>query len=184
MPKTYPQDLVFIRQQASKKEESNDQFRVFLENQDSKSVDEIVTRLNDEISPAIDCTICGNCCRSFMINVTEPEIEQIAIHKNIDKIDAIGRWVEKGSGGMMIMNTIPCHFLSENKCTIYNLRFEGCREFPHLHRPNFKGRYFSVMMNYAICPITYNVVEELKEKLGFTQSPEVRKSGSPKEEEE
>ena len=32
-------------------------------------VDELVFKLNETIAPQIDCTTCGNCCRSLMINV-------------------------------------------------------------------------------------------------------------------
>lgn len=167
MQKTYPQNLEFIREQAILREIENDCFRDFLGKQEPEKVDEIVFALDKEIGRRIDCTTCGNCCRSFMINVTEPEMERIADYKNISTPEALTKWVEQGNGGMMIINTIPCHFLSGNKCTVYDLRFEGCREFPHLHKPNFTSRFFTVMMNYAICPITYNVVEELKEKLEF-----------------
>jgi Fe-S-cluster containining protein len=76
-------------------------------------------------------------------------------------------YLEKGSNGMMILNSIPCHFLSENKCTVYEHRFEGCKEFPALHLPGFKKRAFTTFMHYERCPIIFNVVEQLKERLHF-----------------
>lgn len=76
------------------------------------------------------------------------------------------KYVETG-GSMMIMNTIPCHFLENNKCTAYTTRFAECREFPDLHKQNFKGRLFATLVHYAMCPIIFNVVEELKMEMGF-----------------
>ncbi len=67
----------------------------------------------------------------------------------------------------MIINSIPCHFLKDTTCTIYQNRFTECREFPHLHKANFKARFFSTIQYYSMCPIIFNVTETLKDKLGF-----------------
>ena len=72
------------------------------------------------------------------------------------------KYVEKGSNGLMIMNQMPCQFLSENKCTVYEQRFAGCKEFPAMHLPNFKKRLFTTFMHYNRCPIIFNVIEQLK----------------------
>ena len=62
-------------------------------------------------------------------------------------------------------DTIPCHFLADNICTIYPQRFHECREFPHLHKPGFVQRFPGTIMHYARCPIIFNVIEELKRQL-------------------
>jgi Fe-S-cluster containining protein len=67
----------------------------------------------------------------------------------------------------MIMNAIPCRFLEELSCTIYTVRFAGCREFPALHLPGFTARYFTTRMHYGRCPIIFNVLEALKKELSF-----------------
>jgi len=68
---------------------------------------------------------------------------------------------------MMIMNKMPCHFLKENKCTVYEQRFSGCKEFPALHLPDFTERLFTTFMHFERCPIIFNVVEQLKLQLNF-----------------
>lgn len=70
---------------------------------------------------------------------------------------------------VQIFNKIPCHFLKENKCTVYEARPCDCRDFPHLHKKNFTSRLFSIISYYAICPIVYNVMEELKQRTHFTK---------------
>ena len=77
------------------------------------------------------------------------------------------KYIEKSEGGMMIMNTIPCHFLNDNKCGVYENRFKECRDFPHLHKPNFNDRLFGTLIHYAICPIIFNVIEQLKIETDF-----------------
>ena len=66
------------------------------------------------------------------------------------------------------MNKIPCHFLHENKCTVYEARPTECREFPGLHKPGFIKRSFATFMHYGRCPIIFNVIEALKKELNVT----------------
>ncbi len=160
-------DLNFIAAKAAENEEENDSFRLFLKNSSSKKVDELVHQLNDEISSQIDCTQCGNCCKSLMINVSNNEAEELAAHLQLSVAATKDKYLEESMSGAMIIKTIPCSFLHEKKCTIYENRFTGCRDFPHLHQPNFTSRLFGILMNYQTCPIIFNVVEELKMELGF-----------------
>ncbi len=154
--------LATIQSLAKEKLEENNQFKNHLLQQNTKVVDELVFTLNEKITPQINCTTCGNCCKNLMINVEEYEAENVCKHLRISRQKFDEKFIEKGSNGMMLINQIPCHFLLENKCTIYNNRFEGCKEFPALHLPNFNKRLFTIFQSYEICPIVFNVVEELK----------------------
>jgi hypothetical protein len=129
-------------------------------------VGEIYPPINEQI----DCTQCGACCKQLMVNITASDADRMSAHLKMTGPQFKSTYVEEGSSGMMIMNTIPCHFLADNKCTAYEARFTECREFPDLHRPNFKSRLFATLIHYAMCPIIYNVVEELKEETGFEKA--------------
>jgi Fe-S-cluster containining protein len=159
-----------IARLAEERSSENEAFRDYIKMQDSDSIDAIVFRLNQEVAPQIDCTSCGACCRQLMINVTTTDAERMAHHLEIPVENFTDKYVECGSHGMMIMNTIPCHFLSENKCTAYESRFTECREFPHLHKKNFSSRLFGTLVHYAMCPIIFNVVEQLKTATHFERS--------------
>lgn len=132
-------------------------------------VDTTVFALNQIIEPQIDCTQCGNCCKSLMVNITNEEATNAAEFLNISRPDFDEKYIEKGSHELMIINTIPCAFLTGTSCSIYSHRFAGCKEFPALHLHQFNKRLFTVMMHYNRCPIIYNVVEQLKKETGFTQ---------------
>ena len=123
--------------------------------------------LNDTVTAQVDCTACGNCCKTLMINITEEEANAVADHLDHTRAVFDEQYVEKGSAGMMILNTIPCHFLKHNKCSIYDHRFAGCREFPGLQLPFFTERLFTIFMHYGRCPIIFNVVEHMKIRLDF-----------------
>lgn len=102
-----------------------------------------------------------------MVNINETEADNLSSHLQLSRENFDKKYIEKGSSGMMLLNSIPCHFLSDNKCTVYEYRFEGCKEFPALHLPGFKKRVFTTFMHYDRCPIIFNVVERLKEELNF-----------------
>ncbi len=160
-------DLIRITALSAVKEEENDRFTIFLKEKRHQEIDPLVQTLNQAVTARIDCTICGNCCKSLMINVSEAEADHLSAHFQQDRPSFDAQYLEKGSNGMMLLNTIPCHFLAANKCTVYEHRFEGCREFPAMHLPHFKSRLFTTLMHYGRCPIIFNVVEQLKEALVF-----------------
>ena len=126
-------------------------------------LDATVHRLEQHITPQVNCTDCGNCCNTLMINVEAQEADTLAQHLAISRQQFDDTYIEKGSYGMMLMNAIPCSFLSANKCTVYEYRFGGCREFPGLHLPQVQQRLFTIFMHYERCPIIYHVVEALRQ---------------------
>ncbi len=156
-----------IQQLAPQREDENDAFCSFLKQQDTSVVDELVNRLHTKAEAAIDCTQCGNCCRTLMINVTEEEANRLSEHLSVTRTTFDQTFLEKGESELMIMNTIPCSFLKETSCTVYPYRFAGCREFPGLHLPHFTKRLFTTFMHYDRCPIIFTVVEQLKKDLSF-----------------
>ena len=161
-------NLTVLQQVAAEKEKENDEFRLFLKQHDSETIDALVHEINDLITTQVDCTECGNCCKTLMINITPEESTALATHLEMDEASMVAQYIETSEQGQMIMNTIPCHFLAGSRCSIYAHRFTECREFPHLHKPNFTGRLFGTFMYYAMCPIIYNTVETLKERLHYT----------------
>jgi len=160
-------NLAEIEALAIQKQPENDEFRIFLQSHNEQEIDVAVGELNSRIAPKIDCTSCGNCCKSLMVNINENEADNLSGHLKITREKFDSNYLEKGSNGMMLLNAIPCHFLADNKCSVYEYRFEGCKEFPALHLPGFKKRAFTTFMHYDRCPIIFNVVEQLKEVLQF-----------------
>lgn len=159
------EDLDQIASLALEREAENDRFAQTIKTHDPDQIDQLVHQLNTVIAEKIDCTSCGNCCKSLMINVTEPEADRLSAHLTLSRTDFDKQYLEKGNNGMMLINTIPCSFLETNKCTVYEYRFEGCREFPAMHLPGFSKRLFTTLMHYGRCPIIFNIVEAMKEEI-------------------
>jgi Fe-S-cluster containining protein len=102
-----------------------------------------------------------------MIVVTNEEANKVSKALQITRKSFDQEYLEKGGFDLMLMNSMPCSFLKDNSCTIYEHRFEGCREFPALHLNDFKKKLFSHFMHYSRCPIIFNVIEQLKIELRF-----------------
>jgi hypothetical protein len=66
-------DTAVIARKALEKEDENDAFRDHLGNYNADYLDELVKPIAETVTPRIDCTACGACCRSLMINVTDSD---------------------------------------------------------------------------------------------------------------
>ncbi len=160
-------NLTTIALKSAEMEKENVAFLQHLKELNSLELDASVHILNKLITPAIDCTQCGNCCKSLMIGLNTAEADAAAEFLAISRKDFDDAYVEKSLSGKMLMSAMPCHFLADNKCTIYENRFAGCREFPALHLPEVQNRLFTIFMHYDRCPIIYNVMEALKTEVHF-----------------
>lgn len=105
-----------------------------------------------------------------MIVVGETEANDLSDHLKQSREVFDAQYLEKGINGLMIMKTMPCDFLVDKKCSVYEHRYEGCREFPALHIPHFNKRLFTIFMHYGRCPIIFNVIEALKKQLNFNNA--------------
>lgn len=157
-------ELRTIEQLQVTNQQENDAFIAEAKTWPSQILDDLMFKLQAEITPQIDCLACGNCCKSLLINVEPDETEAPAQQLNMSTANFEERFIEKGNSGQMLVNTIPCHFLhpQNNACAIYETRFSGCRQFPALDVPNLQQRFFTVFMHYGRCPIIFNVMEAMK----------------------
>ncbi|MFQ6083710.1 MAG: YkgJ family cysteine cluster protein, partial [Candidatus Aminicenantia bacterium] len=60
-----------------------------------------------------------------------------------------------------------CPFFQNNSCIIEEARPEMCRTYPSLLEDDFRFRLLNVIKNYEICPIVFNVYEELEQILWY-----------------
>ncbi|MCK9399351.1 MAG: YkgJ family cysteine cluster protein [Bacteroidales bacterium] len=67
----------------------------------------------------------------------------------------------------IILKGNPCIFLNGNKCEIYKSRPNDCKSFPHLQKRGFTTRLIGIIEYSMICPIVFNVFEELKIAMKF-----------------
>jgi Fe-S-cluster containining protein len=161
-------DIDRIKKLSKEKEEENWSFRSFLKTSEipSKKIDIIVQQLSQKISSRIDCQTCGNCCREILPALKENDIINMAGNLNLSVKKFKKNYLKKAEApDAYTFNTNPCPFLEGNICSVFDARPEDCRSYPHLHKKNFVSRTIGVINNCSICPVVFNVYENLKNEI-------------------
>ncbi len=162
-------NLDFIKDMGKKKDDENWKFRSYLKALDIEpsELDSIVRKINNEVSSQIDCTKCANCCKIIYPILDEEDITRFSsgLNKRIEEFKSVYLSVTEDEIDKFNFNALPCPFLKDNKCTNYNHRPKDCESFPHLSKEDFNSRLMSVIEFYSICPIVFNVYEQLKDIL-------------------
>jgi uncharacterized protein len=163
-------DLELIKRLAQEHEDEDIDFRTYLKGYLSwgeKRLDALVQEIAEEVTRAIDCTSCGNCCRLMVIGVTGSDVSRLARRCAVTVKDFESRYVTINGPTEKMITESPCPFLEANLCSVYDDRPRDCREFPHLHKTGFRSRTLGVLGELSICPIVYNTWELLKQELDF-----------------
>lgn len=158
-------DLTKIKRLAKEREDENWEFRSFLKQYDGEDLDLMVHELVKKYTDSIDCTVCGNCCREIYPILKEHDITVLSKSLSISPSQFRKEYVKKDEDGDEVFSQLPCPFLHDDKCLHYESRPTDCKLFPHIHKKHFARRLMGVIQNYSICPIVFNVYEELKNTL-------------------
>ncbi len=163
-------DIPLMQRYARSNEREDVQFRnqlKFTLNISNKELDAEVSEITEDVWSRIDCTQCAYCCKTMQIEVNAADIARLANHLGMSVKAFTQRYLQIAEDNAKIMNSLPCPFLGEdNRCMVYEQRPEACREFPFLHKPDFRSRSLLMLANLEVCPITFNVWQELKARYG------------------
>ncbi len=161
-------DLSKIQYYGGKNEKKNWQFRTYLKSldKDEAEIDAIVHRIYADVIKQIDCTQCANCCKRMRPVVTKDDIRSLSTHLHLPKDTFISQYLEIREDEYLIAKK-PCPFLKDNLCSMYEVRPEDCHSYPYIWKKGFLTRLIRVIENYPICPIVFNVYEQLKTELNY-----------------
>ena len=162
-------DLKYIEKMAKERDEENWEFRAFLKQHEmaSRELDAIVHRIAAEVTSQIDCTKCANCCQQIRPVLDKEDVSKFALGLKISRSEFQEQYLSQDDENVSkhIFNELPCPFLKNQRCSNYDFRPQDCRSYPHLHKKDFSSRLWGVVANYEICPIVFNVYEQLKIEL-------------------
>ena len=157
----------------------NHDFRAFLKwtsDMPEEELDALVAETARRVWDGVDCTQCARCCEAFTPCVTDAEQQRSADELGVSVEELRGRYLlhKPDDPNLPPWRTRgePCAFLKDRKCTIYEVRPSMCRDYPHLHEPEFAGRTLEMIERTLTCPIVYQVMEELKVELDFRSEDE------------
>ena len=117
-----------------------------------------------EIMKKIDCTKCSNCCKVLKPALNEQDVGRISEYLNLAKEDFILKYAVKNNENEFELKQMPCAFLVDNKCQIYEIKPESCKEYPDLLGKDITARCHAFFSNAEVCPIVFNVLENAKEE--------------------
>lgn len=127
-----------------------------------RDLDDKVHDLHDKTFKQIDCLKCANCCKTTSPIFRDVDISRISKKLKLSinqfqdqylRIDEDNDWVLKQS---------PCTFLmNDNKCFIYDVRPQACREYPHTDRKRFVQILDLTEKNALICPAVAEITSKM-----------------------
>lgn len=85
------------------------------------------------------------------------------------------KYLKRDHEGDWVFQQRPCPFLKGSKCSVYEHRPGTCRSYPHLEKEHMAGRGWYILNNTRVCPIVFNVYEELKRAWNY-RDPGVEKN--------
>lgn len=168
-------DLDKIKKISKEKDDENWEFRSFLKRCDipSEKIDLIVQKLFHQISAEIDCKICANCCKEVKPILNQDDIKRFSKGLGLSVVQFKKQYLDKDKNSKgYIFNKKPCPFLKDNLCSYYPYRPKDCMSYPHLHKKDFILRIINVIENYSICPIVFEVYENLKDEIWHAKNSE------------
>jgi Fe-S-cluster containining protein len=128
-------------------------------------VDALARELHGEAFGQIDCTRCANCCKTMRPGVSDEDVERISARLGLSGEAFREAYLAVNELGEYEMKTVPCPFLgADDRCTIYEVRPEACREFPHTDKEGFTSRVYAHAANTPTCPAVFYIVEELRDR--------------------
>ena len=171
MPDQIIREIPLIQRYAHGNEDDDFRFRTFLKGKlslSNKQLDAVVAQTTEEVWAQIDCTTCGNCCKTLQIMVDNRDIKRLAAKLGVSVRQFSQQYVGIADDQSKYFLSTPCVFLSaDNRCTVYEDRPQACRDFPYVHEHNFRSRTLSMIDNTATCPIVFNVWQQLKGRVGY-----------------
>jgi len=154
-----------LKTAAQQKEAENRQFFAQLKRKTPKNLDELMQKLHDEAFEQYNCLECAHCCSTISPAIYHKDIDRMAKALRIKPSAVVEKYLIADNDDF-VFTSEPCPFLmTDNYCLIYENRPKACREYPHTDRKRFYQILDITLKNTYICPIVFEVVENLKKKI-------------------
>ena len=161
-------DIEELKVLANKKEKENYRFRKYLKTHaDEEMLDKQFKNLHEKYFKIYDCQKCRNCCKELDISIDEYELDNICNYLEMDK-DKFAKENLIQNYGKYSFKEQKCKFLDENNnCKINKCLPTTCKEYPYTNKEERLFSLYSIISNASICPVVYEILEELKKEYNF-----------------
>ena len=167
MPGMLVTDPSEVERLAEKRADENWGFRAYIKGLGwpGERLDSVVHEICAAVTAEIDCGACANCCKVLGCELADSEIRRLARRSGMGTSEFEERYVTVDEFRQKGIHTKPCPFLAGNRCSVYEDRPADCKGYPHLDQPDFRFRTIGTIENAPVCPIVFNTLERLKERL-------------------
>lgn len=139
-------------------------YKRMLEKGNKNKILKALPDLHEEAFEQIDCLQCANCCKNYSPRFKNPDIKRIAKLLKMKEGDFTDTYLRLDEDNDYVLKQQPCPFLAEdNTCNIYEDRPSDCRRYPYTDEDVLIKRVPLTLTNSTVCPITFHVLERLKE---------------------
>lgn len=129
-----------------------------------RNLDQVVHKLHEEAFAKIDCLKCANCCKTTSPIFREIDISRIAKKLKISIPEFQLHYLKMDEDKDWVLQQSPCTFLMEdNKCFIYDVRPQACRDYPHTDRKRIVQVLDLTEKNALICPAVADITAQMLE---------------------
>jgi Fe-S-cluster containining protein len=159
-----------VKTRAERLEEQNYKFRTFLKYRaDGDELDAQFLKLHKELFADYDCCECNNCCKALDIILDSDEAKRISTFLKMTEDDFATEYLTNTDDEKPYkFKTNPCAFLDDDgRCRIQGCKPEVCKDFPYTDRPDRLSSLYSVIEHAEVCPIVFEILEQLKRLYGF-----------------
>lgn len=162
--------LSALKRKYEKHKKTFSKFIKNLEESDTGDILDIARKAEKEVWQETDCLSCANCCKKMTPTLSAADKNRIARHLGLTVPAFTQKYLEYDRKDKdWRMQVQPCVFLdlSSNKCSIYDIRPDDCRGFPHLVKTPMSDFVHIHRQNMQYCPATFSWVEKMMERVEF-----------------
>ena len=122
--------------------------------------------IHNNVFASFDCLQCANCCKSIPPIVSSRDSKRISSHLGLSKQEFQNKYLVQDNDGDTVINASPCPFLEEdNRCRIYEVRPNACRQYPHSGDYQFIENLNLHQQNIRYCPALFEIVRRISKSI-------------------
>ena len=131
-----------------------------------KNLDDKFQSAHQKAFQKIDCLECANCCKTTSPLFRDIDVTRIAKKLKCSTKEFEKNYLKRDEDNDLVLQTAPCTFLNDdNSCSIYDIRPQACREYPHTDRKKVVQVMDLTEKNMLICPAVSRILFDVQKDL-------------------